>query len=96
MRTPTPHPTTHPHRSFEKAGATKLPKPTCLRGGWSWPHSEGTWTTTRTRHTWHLTRDREISFHASDPDSAEETVRTEDDFGRIEFSEFDIDADPGS
>ncbi len=42
---------------------------------------------------WFLHKDGGTSFHASEPDKAEDNVRTTKDFGVVKFADFDIDKD---
>jgi uncharacterized protein YecT (DUF1311 family) len=40
---------------------------------------------------WYLHKDGGVSFHGSEPDKVEETVKTVNDFGQVPFEEFDAD-----
>ncbi len=54
---------------------------------WRWITSS-TFKYTSADHHWYLHRDSNSSFHAMVPDSIETTIRTERDFGRIQFEQF--------
>jgi len=57
--------------------------------GWRWTRIVTFKYDAKERH-WFLHRDGGESFHATEPEKVEETVRTTKDFGRVRLEDFDI------
>ncbi len=61
--------------------------------GWRWTRLI-TFKYSKKDNEWYLHKDGGVSFHNSEPDKVEETVKTVKDFGKVPFERFDaLDAD---
>jgi hypothetical protein len=60
-------------------------------GGSSWRWTRIiTYKYSKEENKWFLNRDGSESFHASDPEKVESTIKTAKDFGKVEFGDFNI------